>query len=328
MQRRRLSCFAAAALLGGALPAWARDEDDGEFVILQARYGTENGHVDVTARLRELARQDRRLRLTNDLFGGVDPDPGRQKTLRIFARDRQGQERRFDFRERDWIDGAQFIGWGGGNWGEPGWNGGWHGGGQGGGRGGRGDRHDDGEFTILYATYGTDRREVDVTDRLRELARRDQRFKLGNDTFGGLDPDPGRTKVLRIVARDRAGQQRSFEYREYSTVDGQQFIGWRRGDWGGGGQSQGDWGPTRPMPGSGRFIVDSASYGSDGRWVDVTRAVRALVRGDRLDVEVRNELFGVDPAPGQRKQLSVTYRHGNEPANTVRVSERDHLRLP
>ena len=56
--------------------------------------------------------------------------------------------------------------------------------------------------------------------------------------------------------------------------------------------------------------------------------MRAQVRGDRLDLEVRNELFGVDPAPGQRKQLSVTYRHGNEPANTVRVSERDHLRLP
>jgi hypothetical protein len=56
--------------------------------------------------------------------------------------------------------------------------------------------------------------------------------------------------------------------------------------------------------------------------------VRAQVRGDRLEVDVRNELFGFDPAPGQRKTLSVTYRRSNEPTNTVRVSERDTMRLP
>ena len=38
-------------------------------------------------------------------------------------------------------------------------------------RGERGDRHDDGEFAILYATYGASGRDVDVTDRLRDLAR-------------------------------------------------------------------------------------------------------------------------------------------------------------
>lgn len=318
MQRRHLTLGLASTLLAGlALPAHA--EDDGEFVILQARYGTENGHVDVTARLRELARQDRRFRLTNDLFGGVDPDPGRTKTLRIFVRDRQGQERQLDYRERDWVDGAQFIGWGGGDWGgDAGGSRGWHGGND------RGDRHDDGEFTILYATYGASGRDVDVTDRLRELARRDQRFRLTNDLFG-VDPLPGQTKILRIVARDRAGQQRTFDYREYQTVDGNQFVGWGRGDWGGRG---GDRGPARPAS-TGRLVIDSASYGGgEGRWVDVTQAVRAQVRGDRLELDVRNELFGFDPAPGQRKTLSVTYRWGNEPTNTVRVGERDTMRLP
>ncbi len=321
MQRRHLTLALAAGLLG-ALTLPARAEDDGEFVILHARYGTENGHVDVTGRLRELARQDRRFRLTNDLFG-VDPDPGRTKTLRIYARDRQGQERQFEYRERDWVDGAEFIGWGGGNWGgDAGGSRGWHGGND------RGDRHEDGrdsgEFTILYATYGASGRDVDVTDRLRELARRDQRFRLTNDLFG-VDPLPGQTKILRIVARDRAGQQRTFDYREYQTVEGNQFVGWGRGDWGGRG---GDRGPARPMP-TGRLVIESASYGGgEGRWVDVTQAVRAQVRGDRLEVDVRNELFGFDPAPGQRKTLSVTYRRGNEPTNTVRVSERDTMRLP
>ncbi len=53
-----------------------------------------------------------------------------------------------------------------------------------------------------------------------------------------------------------------------------------------------------------------------------------MKRGDRFEAEVRNELFGFDPAPGRRKTLSVTYRWGNEPANTVRVNERDTIRLP
>jgi hypothetical protein len=233
MQRRPLILALSSGLLAAlALPALA--QDDGDFVILHARYGTERSHVDVTGRLRELARRDRRFKLENELFG-VDPDPGRTKTLRIFARDRSGREQTFEYREYDSIDGARFIGWGGGNWGEEGGARGWHGGND-----RREDRRDDrqddgrdsGEFTILYATYGTRRREVDVTDRLRDLARRDVRFRLGNDTFGGLDPDPGQTKVLRIVARDRNGQERSFEYREYGVVDGAQFIGWGRGEWG------------------------------------------------------------------------------------------------
>jgi len=321
MERRQWTLGAGSALLAAALggltlPAAARNDtngDDGEFVILQARYGTEANHVDVTGRLRDMARQDRRFRLANDLFG-VDPDPGRTKTLRIYARDRNGHERTFDYRERDWIEGAQFVGWGGGNWGDANGSRGWHGG------NGRNDGRDSGDLTILYASYGTARREVDVTDRLRELARADQRFRLGNDSFG-VDPDPGQTKRLRIVARDRSGQEQTFEYREYMVVDGSQFIGWGRGDWG-----RGNTGPMRP--GNGRLVIESASYGDGGRRADVTEAVRAQVRGDRLEAEVRNELFRIDPAPGKSKVLTVTYRRGNERALTVRVNEGDRLRLP
>ncbi|WP_156392182.1 MULTISPECIES: DNAJC11 domain-containing protein [unclassified Roseateles] len=324
MQRRQLALGAGSALLVALLarPAWAQNDDSGEFTILQAHYGTENNHVDVTRRLRDLARQDRRFQLTNDLFG-VDPEPGRQKTLRLYVRDRQGQERYLDFRERDWIEGAQFVGWGRGNWGESDGRRGWQGNDRDGRDERRGQDRDSGEFTILHATYGTGRREVDVTDRLRELARRDVSFRLTNDAFRGVDPDPGRTKRLRIVARDRAGRQRNFDYREYQTVDGSQFIGWGRGDWG----RRGDHGPNRPN-GMGRLVIDEARYGGEARWVDVTQQVRAQVRADQLDVEVRNELFGFDPVPGQRKALIVTYRRGNEPSRTVQVSERDVMRLP
>jgi hypothetical protein len=56
---------------------------------------------------------------------------------------------------------------------------------------------------------------------------------MGNSTFG-IDPDPGRPKVLRIYARGPQGRERMFEYPEGSTVDGSQFRSWRTGQWGGG----------------------------------------------------------------------------------------------
>ena len=64
--------------------AWA-GRDDGQYRILQARYGTAEHHVDVTPQLRELARRDQRVRITNDLFG-VDPAPGQRKGLRVALR--------------------------------------------------------------------------------------------------------------------------------------------------------------------------------------------------------------------------------------------------
>jgi hypothetical protein len=97
-------------------------------------------------------------------------------------------------------------------------------------------QYDAGQYVILSAQYGTANRHVDVTNRLKELARADRVFRMGNSTFG-VDPDPGQMKVLRIYARGPNGQERMFEYREGSTVDGSLFRGWGRGDWGRGGWS-------------------------------------------------------------------------------------------
>jgi hypothetical protein len=171
--------------------------DAGQYQILHAEYGTARNHVDVTNRLRELARADRTFRMGNSTFG-VDPDPGQIKTLRIYARGPNGQTRMFEHRESSTVDGSQFAGWGGGDWGNGGWNGGWDGGGYPGGGG------DAGQFQILHAEYGTDRNHVDVTNRLRDLARADRTFRMGNSTFG-VDPDPGHVKVLRIYARGPGG---------------------------------------------------------------------------------------------------------------------------
>jgi hypothetical protein len=228
-----IALFVGTALVPGRLAAQFSSNDSGQYVILSAQYGTTNRHVDVTDRLKQLARQDRTFRMGNSTFG-VDPDPGRDKMLRIYARGPNGQERMFEYREGSTVDGSQFRSWDRGEWGNGGWNGDWEGGGY---RGGN-DR-DSGQYVILSAQYGTSRRHVDVTNRLKELARQDRTFRMGNSTFG-IDPDKGEDKTLRIYARGPNGQERMFEYREGSMVDGSQFRSWGGGDWGSGGWS-GNW---------------------------------------------------------------------------------------
>lgn len=249
--RLAISLLLAVAFLPGTSAAqYGGRRDSGQYVILGAQYGTARNHVDVTNRLKELARHDMVFRMGNSTFG-VDPDHGQVKTLRIFARGPDGQQRVFEYREGSTVDGSQFRGWGRGEWGNERWTGSWEGGINNGdgdadaGRypGQRGDRDrpydnrgqdgraDSGQYVILGAQYGTARRHVDVTSRLKELARHDRVFRMGNSTFG-VDPDHGHVKTLRIYARGPDGQQRMFEYREGSAIDGSQFRGWGRGEFG------------------------------------------------------------------------------------------------
>lgn len=116
----------ALLLTAAFLPATVAAQDQGDYVILNAQYGTPEHHVDVTMRLRDLARQDRLFRMGNSTFG-IDPDHGRIKFLRIYARGPDGQERMFEYREGGTVDGAQFRGWGRGDWGSEQWDGGWEG---------------------------------------------------------------------------------------------------------------------------------------------------------------------------------------------------------
>lgn len=125
MFRTRFAISAIFLMLAlSFLPGKLVAQDAGEFLILSAQYGTGRRHVDVTPRLKELARADRRFRVTNSLFG-ADPDPGRKKVLRIYARGPKGRERMFEYPEGSVVDGAQFRGWGRGEWGNGGWSGKW-----------------------------------------------------------------------------------------------------------------------------------------------------------------------------------------------------------
>src|SRR5260370_42232251 len=87
--------------------------DAGEYVILNAQYGSERRHVDVTARLKDLARRDRRFRINHDSMN-ADPDHGGTKKLRIFWRGPNGRERMFEVWGGRGGEGAVVWSWGGG----------------------------------------------------------------------------------------------------------------------------------------------------------------------------------------------------------------------
>jgi hypothetical protein len=207
--QRFFTNFLAALALALAMASLAGAQ---QYQILRADYGFGDQRVDVTQRLRDLARANARFRMGNSTFG-IDPSPGNVKTLRIFTRGPNGRERMFEYREGSTVDGAIFSGWRAGNWGPP------------------PPPTPPGQYLILRAFYGVPGSNVDVTDRLRELARRNAVFRMGNSTFG-IDPARGQVKTLRIWARGPRGDTRMFEYREGSTVDGSRFSGWGRGDWG------------------------------------------------------------------------------------------------
>jgi len=315
--KRHLATLVLMLLASGLAMA---QYDDGQYQILQARYGTARNNVDVTARLKELAREDRMFRMGNSTFG-FDPDPGVIKTLRIYARSRNGRTRMFEYTEGSTVDGSLFTGWGSGNWGQGRWNGGWDSNGDG----------DDGQYQILQARYGTARSNVDVTDRLKELARQDRTFRMGNSTFG-VDPDRGVIKTLRIYARGRNGQNRMFEYTEGSTVDGSLFTGWGNGNWGRGGWN-GGWGDNNNVRVGGgddyaSLNIINATYGAGRQRRDVTDRVRSMVRDGRLYITVNNDILGGDPAPNVPKALWVTYSTGRGRQQEVRVNEGQRLTVP
>jgi|SRR5450631_1971854 hypothetical protein len=301
MLRMRFAIFLMVAfsvlLLGTAAAQGPMGGDAGQYLILNAQYGSERSHVDVTERLKMLARQDRPFRISDESMA-TDSDRGTAKALRVFARGPNGRERMFEFVDGSVFDGAMFRSWGRGDWGDAHWKGGWNGGGG----------NDAGEYVILTAQYGSERRHVDVTNQLKEMARRDVTFQLDYRTFG-VDPDEGNAKSLRIFARDTNGQEQMLEYRDNSVIDGAIFRGWRGGDWGRGGWS-GNWNGGGNGGDAGQYVILSAQYGSHRRHVDVTNRLKELARRDR-QFRMDYRTFGVDPDEGHAKVLRIFARGPN-----------------
>ena len=289
-----------------ALSGPARAQRGGEYQVTRATYGTSWQGMDVTQRVRQLAQQGGSFQVGNDLFG-ADPAPNQRKALRIEAQGWDGRARTFEVAESQWLDTAPFAPQGGGGW-YPGQ--------------GQGPGHDQGHWNhssqVLQATYGTPWQGMDVTERVRQLARQGSGFSVGNDLFGA-DPAPNQRKVLRVQIRGRDGRIQTAEYAESSWVSPSQLVD---GYGGNGGYNPGG-------PGYGYLTIHRATYGDGYRQVDVTQRLRSYIYDGRLNVEAGNDLAGTDPAPNRRKQLYVEYSVGNNGrTQRVTVGESDRLRLP
>jgi len=331
---RSLSVLCLFFVLALSNSAFAQ-RDAGQFQILQARYGTSERNIDVTQRLKELTAADRSFKMGNENFA-TDPHPGQVKTLRIFARDDNGNERTFEYREGSYIDGTMFKAYASsardyrnnGDWGMVHERDVYH-------------PRDEGEYVILQARYGTSERNVDVTQTLKQLAKQDRSFRMGNDSFG-IDPHVNRVKTLRIFARGPNGQTRTFEYSEGSWVDGAQFKAWGGGNWGQRDGYHGGWDSdnqasrnadrySQNMPSrSSGLIILSAHYGagSNRQSIDVTQILQSQVRDGSLEMKVENSAFGNrDPAPNVVKTLTVNYSVNGGQPQQIRVEENDWLEL-
>ncbi len=191
-------------------------------------------------------------------------------------------------------------------------------------------------WQIMRADYGFKAQRTDVTDILRDLISRggvNGRVAINNQTMGG-DPAVGRDKSLRIFAKNRRNEEREFDVNEGDFIDARLFAvrGEDRDDRAAArddrprddrprnnreDHDRGDRGETRDL------VIIRGFYGVQGRTVNVTEQLRAMIRDGVLAVRVNNENFSGDPAIGADKVLIVVYSsHGQEQATAVREGER------
>jgi hypothetical protein len=188
--------------------------------IMRADYGFRAQRTDVTDILRDLVSRggvNGRVAINNQTMGG-DPAVGRDKSLRIFARNRRNEEREFDVNEGGFVDARFFV-----VRGEE-----------------RDDRtparddrprddrprndrdrddHDRGDhgevrdLVIIRGFYGVQGRTVNVTEQLRTMIRDGVlAVRVSNESFGG-DPAVGADKVLIVIYSSR-GQEQATAVRE------------------------------------------------------------------------------------------------------------------
>ncbi len=206
-----LSMVAILIVLGAAVfGASAAGQDDDRWQVVRADYGYRSQRIDVTDLLLNLLSRggvNGRIAVNNQTMGG-DPAVGKDKSLRIFARNSRNQEHEFDSSEGGFVDVNQFV-VPRDDWDDRGRN------------GGRDDRRDDRDdwrgLSIIRGYYGVQGRMANVTELLRSNARgRGFTVNVNNGSMGG-DPAPGADKILIVIYRFD-GQETATAVREGNTL--------------------------------------------------------------------------------------------------------------
>lgn len=165
---------------------WNGGNNGGTWWVQTADYGAGNRRQDVTNTVRRLVNGPD-FRVNNATLGG-DPYVGADKTLRIVARDSNGQQRDFSYKEGSTVNSSMFRG--------NAWNGGP--GGPGGGQ--------NNLLQITSARWGSGSRFQNVAGRLQGMVRNNRlAVKVTPENMGG-DPTPGVSKTL-IVTYKWQGRQ-------------------------------------------------------------------------------------------------------------------------
>jgi hypothetical protein len=161
---------------------------------------------------------------------------------------------------------------------------------------------------VASAYYGSPNgMSVDVTSRVQQFADYGEPFRVGKETLR-IDPASTRRKTL-VVIYDLNGHRISDSVEEGDVF---YFRNWREIE--------------RKRPPSGVAIrITQARYGAQGRYSDVTDRVQALARRHQT-FTVSNKTFGLDPYPGRKKWLEVTYLRGRT-NRTQKYSQGSEVRL-
>ncbi len=199
--------FALFAIGASVFSSGAGAQEEG-WQILRADYGFKNQRNDVTDILTDLIGRggvNGRVAVNNQSMRG-DPAIGKDKSLRIFAKNRRNEEREFNIREGGFVDVGMFeVRRNRDDWDDRAGN-----------YGGR-DRDDWNGLRIIRAYYGIQGRTINVTELLRSRVRNGAiNFIVSNSALGG-DPAVGADKFLIVIYRYK-GQEAATFVREGNSL--------------------------------------------------------------------------------------------------------------
>ncbi len=239
--------------------------------VLTATYGSGNRTFDETNRLNSQVRGNQLNLQVNTPSMGGDPAPNQSKTLNL-EYSFNGQRQQALVREGDVLRLPY-------------------------------SNTVNGALLINRATYGSQNRRTDVTDRLNSQVQGNQlNLQVNNDTMGG-DPDRGADKSLN-VEYTLNGRSEQTTVREGDTLR-----------------------LAYNFATSNLLRINQASYGSSYGTSDVTARLASQIQSDQINMQVNNSTMGGDPSPGQSKMLTVQYAYNGQSSQVI-VNEGQMLGLP